>query len=58
MAIQRVDLDSQTTIDSVSLTAAGTVTNSVRVEYDDTKTKDEIIESLEKAKLAIIKLIP
>lgn len=58
MAIQRIDVASQTTIDSISLTAAGAVTNSVRVEYDDTKTKDEIIESLEKAKAAIIKLIP
>lgn len=57
MAIQRVDVGSETAIDSVTLTAAGTVTNTVRVEYDDTKAKVEIIKALDIAKNAIIRLI-
>jgi len=49
MAVQYIDIDSNTERDSVSLTASGTVTNTVRVHYDDTKDKAEILVALQRA---------
>lgn len=54
MAVQYVDVSSITERKSVSLTAAGTVTNSVRVHYDDTKSNAEIIGAIRRAMEIII----
>jgi|DEB0MinimDraft_6_1074348.scaffolds.fasta_scaffold374169_1 hypothetical protein len=57
MATQYIDLDSTTDRQSLSLTASGTVTNTVRLHYDDTKTKAEIILAAQRAMEALIELI-
>lgn len=57
MATQYIDLSSTTDRQGLTLTASGTVTNTVRVHYDDTKTKDEIILSLQRAMEALIEII-
>lgn len=57
MATQYIDISSTTKRDSVSLTASGTVTNTVRVHYDDTKEKAEILVALERAKEIINEII-
>lgn len=57
MAVQRIDISSNTSRSGVSLTAAGTVTNSVRVEYDDTKEKAEILVALQRAAEILNELI-
>lgn len=49
MATQYIDIDSNTERDSVSLTASGSVTNTVRVHYDDTAEKAEILVALKRA---------
>lgn len=57
MAVQHIDIKSDTSRDSVSLTASGTVTNTVRVAYDDTKEKAEILVAIDRAKEIINELI-
>ena len=57
MAVQYVDVNATTERSSVSLTASGTVTNTVRVHYDDTKNKDEIILAIQRAMEAIIEIL-
>lgn len=57
MATQHIDLDSTTDRQSLSLTASGTVTNTVRLTYDDTKTKAEIILAAQRAMEALVELI-
>jgi hypothetical protein len=53
MAVQYVDVSSTTEREGVSLTASGTVTNSVRVHYDDTKSTNEILLAIKRAMEAI-----
>ena len=57
MTTQHIDLDSTTDRQSLSLTASGTVTNTVRLTYDDTKTKAEIILAAQRAMEALVELI-
>lgn len=57
MAVQYVDVKSTTERSSVTLTASGSVTNTVRVHYDDTKNKDEIILSIQRAMEAIMEIL-
>jgi len=57
MAVQYIDLASTTDRQSLSLTASGTVTNTVRLHYDDTKTKDEIILAAQRAVEALIEIL-
>lgn len=54
MAVQYIDVSSTTERKSVSLTASGTVTNTVRLHYDDTKSNAEIIGAIQRAMEIII----
>lgn len=49
MATQYVDVTSSTERQTASLTAGGTVTNSVRLQYDDTLSNAEIVEACRRA---------
>jgi hypothetical protein len=53
MATQYVDVSSTTERGSVSLTASGSVTNTVRVHYDDTLSTNEILLAIKRAMEAI-----
>lgn len=53
MAVQYVDVSSITEREGVSLTASGSVTNTVRVHYDDTKSTNEILLAIQRAMEAI-----
>lgn len=57
MATQYIDVSSTTNRSSVSLTASGSVTNTVRLHYDDTKEKSEIIEAARRAMESLIQLL-
>lgn len=57
MAVQYVDVDKNTERSSVSLTASGSVTNVVRVHYDDTKSKNEILHAIKRAYEALGELL-
>lgn len=57
MATQYIDVSSTTERSSVTLTASGTVTNTVRLHYDDTKEKSEIIEATRRAMEALIEIL-
>lgn len=57
MATQNIDISSTTKRSSISLTASGSVTNSVYVAYNDLLKKDEIILSLQRAMEALVELI-
>ena len=54
MAVQYVDVNSLSDRQTTSLVASGTVTNSVRVHYDDTLSNDEIIGAIRRAMEIVI----
>lgn len=49
MAVQYVDVTSTSDRQTTGLTASGSVTNTVRLHYDDTKSNAEIIEACRRA---------
>ena len=55
MATQQIDIDAIDEVSDITVTTAGTVTNTLRITWDDTKSKQETAEALEKAKLALSK---
>ena len=56
MAIKGLDLNPTEDVSALAITTTGSeVTKTLMIQYDDSKAKPDIMEALEKAKLALIK---
>ena len=55
MTTRRLDIDYRVQPKASEVSAAGTVTKDVRVDFDDTVKKDRLIIAMDKAKETIIR---